>query len=312
MEMSNLIGCAWSTNTLATRNSQWKKYIQFCTSMSLQPVPAESLTLARYLVKLSSVCKYTTINNHLSAISVLHKFYGYEAGFRDSFLIKMVLSGIKSKYGTAVASKSILTVNQLRLMYSLLPKLEINETFWTAILFSFHTLLRKSNIVPSTNSTHTLCRSDITFILKGMVVSVGSAKNLRYKERKLNIPVFFVQDPSMCVVSKLLRHFVLYPAGNDSPLFFKRLHGRIVPVTYQDLLMFIKSCVARIGLNPADVGMHSLRRSGATYLHRIGVPLIDIKVIGDWRSLAVLQYLITTFDRKCEIESYLVSSLLNV
>lgn len=266
--------------------------------------------MARYLVKLSTSCKYTTINNHLSAVCVLHKFYGYEAGFCESFLIKMVLVGIKSKYGTAVVSKTALSLDQLRMMHNVLPKTELNEILWTAIMFSFHTLLRKSNIVPCPNTSHTLCRSDITFTSKGMVVVIGSSKNLKYKQRQLQIPVFFVSDPAFCVVSRLLKHFALYPADDDSPLFFKRVSGRVSPVSYNDLLTFIKSSVARIGLNPSDMGMYSLRRSGATYLHGIGVPLIDIKVIGDWMSLAVLQYLITTFDRKCDIESYFVSTLL--
>lgn len=160
-EMSELIGLAWSANTLATRNSQWRKYIEFCSSMSLQPVPAEPLTVARYLVKLSSSCKYNTINNYLSAICVLHRYYGYPAEFRDFFLIKMVLSGIKSRYGAAVTPKVSLSLNQLRLMYSLLPNTELNEILWTVLIFSFRTLLRKSNIVPCPNTTHTLRRSDI-------------------------------------------------------------------------------------------------------------------------------------------------------
>lgn len=82
-----------------------------------------------------------------------------------------------------------------------------------------------------------------------------------------------------------------------------------MPVTYRDLLHFIKECVARIALDPRNVELHLLRRSGATHLHSIGVPLVDIKFLGDWMSLAVLQYLVTTFDRKVQIENYFASML---
>lgn len=308
-EMSALVGMAWSTNTLATRNSQWRNYIEFCCTLGLSPVPAELLTVARYLVKLSTKCKYVTINNYLSAICVLHKFYGYQAEFRDCFLIKMIMSGIKSKYGAGVNPKMTLSVYDLRLMYSLLPPGEFQETCWAGIMFSFRTLLRKCNIVPSPNINHTLCRGDIKFTVTGMLVTVGSSKNLWYKERTLQIPIYYVQDPAFCVVTMLLKHFALFPAPSSSPLFLKRKGKKLVPVTYHELLEFIKVCVARIGMKPSDVGLHSLRRSGATYLHSIGVPLVDIKFLGDWKSLAVLQYLITTLDRKCQIESYFVSTL---
>lgn len=70
--------------------------------MGLSAVPADPMTVGRYLVKLSTRCKYVTINNYLSAMCVLHKFYGYQDEFRSCFLVKMILSGIKAKYGAEV------------------------------------------------------------------------------------------------------------------------------------------------------------------------------------------------------------------
>lgn len=148
-------------------------------------------------------------------------------------------------------------------------------------MFSFRTLLRKCNIVPSPNTDHTLSRADIKFTVSGMLVTVGSSKTLRYKERTLQIPIYYAKDPAFCVVSMLLKHFALFPAPGSSPLLMKRGSRGLVPVTYHDLLGFIKMCVGKIGLKPSEVGLHSLRRSGATYLHSIGIPLVDIKFLGD-------------------------------
>lgn len=74
------------------------------------------------------------------------------------------------------------------------------------------------------------------------------------------------------------------------------------PIMYHELLQFLKTAVTWIGLSAADVGLHSLRRSGAAFLHSIGVPLNDIQSAGDWSSMAVLLYLCTPFSRKCSIE----------
>lgn len=69
-EMSNLIGLAWAPNTLLTRNSQWRKFLTFSASLGVSPILADAIVVAWYLVKLSATCKYVTINNHLSAITM--------------------------------------------------------------------------------------------------------------------------------------------------------------------------------------------------------------------------------------------------
>lgn len=307
-EMSNLIGLAWSPNTLMTRNSQWRKFLNFCASLGVCPIPADALTVGRYLVRLSSNCKYVTVNNHLSAITILHKFHGFNVQFREFFVIRLILSGIKSKYGNETTPKRCLTLVELRAMYAILPKSELNETLWAIVMLSFRSLLRKCNLVPSSDPGHVLCRRDISFVSSGAIITVGSTKTLRYKERLLKIPLSWAKDSSVCVVSMLIKHFTMCPSSPNSPLFLKRVRGTLVPIQYPEVLSFIKNCVASIGLDPRQVGFHSLRRSGATYLHGLGVPLIDIKLLGDWKSLAVLQYLVTTWDRKCEIENLVVSS----
>ena len=90
-EVAEAVSYAWSSNTLATRNSQWKKFITFCANNGLQPVPADHRTVCRFLVWLARNAKFLTVNNYLSAICVLHKYYDFDVDYRDSFLIKLVL-----------------------------------------------------------------------------------------------------------------------------------------------------------------------------------------------------------------------------
>ena len=67
-DVSWLVCRAWSEGTLRTRDSQWKKFLDFCSSNDLVTVPASDRTVVRFLVFLSKSCKYSTINNYLSAV----------------------------------------------------------------------------------------------------------------------------------------------------------------------------------------------------------------------------------------------------
>lgn len=190
-EMSLVIASAWSSNTLRTRNSQWAKYLDYCSQMGLVPLPAECTTICRFLIVMSRTCKFSTINNYMSAINILHRFYGYEAYYRDQFLTKLVLAGLKQKLGTAVEQKLPLSIDQLYEIRKRLPLNELNLTYWTVIVFGFRTLLRKCNIVPDNArySEHVILRSDIDFYDDKLVINVRSSKTNRYKNRVFKSPL---------------------------------------------------------------------------------------------------------------------------
>ena len=296
---------AWAPNTQATRNSQWSKYLSFCADNGLIAIPAEAQTIARFLVFLSRSVKYGTINNYVSAINRLHNYYGHQINFRDFFMVKLVFMGIKRQLGDFIVQKIPLTPKHLLRMYGCLDVSNRNMlAMWCGIILSFRTLLRKSNIVPdSTNKdTHVLRRSSVLFCDEGMILKVNSTKTLQYIERVLEIPVNSIPGSPLCAVSLLKHHFSLFPGGPDSFLLYKHTPKGNIPITYGDLLSFLKDLVSRIGLDPKDVGLHSLRRSGVAFLHSLRIPLEDIKCIGDWKSLAILSYLVTPMDRKKSIE----------
>ena len=75
------------------------------------------------------------------------------------------------------------------------------------------------------------------------------------------------------------------------------------------MLGHIKDFAHRIGIPPDMVGCHSLCRSGAAYMHSLGIPLEDIMSIGDWSSLSVLDYLVTPRARRHDIQAKLAASL---
>lgn len=312
IELSHIIASAWADNTVATRKSQWTKYLKFCAERSLVALPADTQTVARFLTFLARTSKFSTVNNYLSAVIVLHKYHGFDASFRDTFYIQLALKGLRRILGDAHSQSIPLSPEQL---LSCRRNMDGTSLFakacWAAIVLCFRSLLRKANVLPTSSALdkNILRRSDIRFYTWGMMLTVKSTKKIQFKERQLEIPVFTLQNSLLCAVTLIREHWDEFPGAPDSPLFFKRTKQGIKPLTYNDVLGFLKDMVTGIGLDASRVGLHSLRRSGATFLCRIGVPLTDIKCIGDWRSLAVLEYLVTPIDRKLQIESSCVQQL---
>ena len=72
----------YANSTLNTRRSQWRTYVRFWSTYKLIPIPAKPTTVIRFLVHLSSYCKYSTIIYYLSAINVLHSHFGHNVTFQ--------------------------------------------------------------------------------------------------------------------------------------------------------------------------------------------------------------------------------------
>lgn len=281
---------SWADSTWATRNSQWKRFLSFCSEIAASPLPADVLTVCRFLVVLGQTCKFATVTNYVSAINGLHRYYGYEIDFRQYFIVKLILSGLRRILGGVSVPKDPLTPLQLRMIYMHLNHSDWDELCWLAIIFSFRTLLRKSNFLPDGPiNEHLVRRSDIEWEPNFLVVNVRSTKTLLKGERILKIPVAICSDYIFDVFTRLKYHVLAVPAEPSSLLFQKRDRiGKTTPLTYKDVLLFIKKSVTSIGLDPQNIGLHSLRRSGASFLHSIGVPLEDIRMAGDrWRSSCI-------------------------
>lgn len=309
-DIGRAITAAWSKNTIATRNSQWRSFLGFCNEHQLTALPASDLTVARFMLFKAKSVKFVTINNYLSAIVSLHRYYGFKAGFRESYFIKTVLEGLKSILGMEVNQKVALSVDDLLAMHNHVHSgWGKNRIMWYALVVSFKTMLRKSNLLPEkgAENNHLVVRRDVEKTEQGYNINVYSSKTLKYRKRVLKIPLVEALGSPLCGVNALAACLQREPAQSDSPIFmFKG-----TPIYYADVLKYLKTLVSMIGGNPEDVGLHSLRRSGALFLQSLGVPLEEIMYMGDWASLAVLDYLVTTFDRKVSIEKMVSQHLTN-
>lgn len=227
-------------------------------------MPASVITVARFLIHLGASCAYSTCNNYLSGIITLHKLMGHPSDFRDYFVIKLILKGLAKRLGTHVNQKIGLTPSDFKSIYAKLDFSDVNIlTQWTALMFAFRTLLGKSNIVQEKldDQGSVVDRSDVNFSSSGILLKFRKTKTIQSRDRVLEIPVSCVNNKCFDVVSMLSTHFYRTSQFIKGLLFYLHKKGVWRPLLYKELLSFLKRCVSSIGLNPEEVGLHSMRRS---------------------------------------------------
>lgn len=148
--------------------------MEFCASRDLISLPASTLTVARFITYLARTCKFSTINNYLSSVIVLHKYYGHPAEFRNTFYIQLVVRGLCRILGDTLCQSIPLSLEQLLACYNTINHGNTEElASWGAVTFGFHTLLRKSNVLPELlkqpNLPHITCRKGVLFFSLGNV-----------------------------------------------------------------------------------------------------------------------------------------------
>ena len=61
-------------------------------------------------------------------------------------------------------------------------------------------------------------------------------------------------------------------------------HDRLLPVSYATYLRWLRAAAVALGAGTLGISTHSLRRSGASEISRLGMPLQDLLLYGRWLS----------------------------
>ena len=252
--------------------------------------------MCRYVVYLSDSLRYTTIDNYVSGVISLNKYFGLDTShIRQDYAFIATMAGLRRILGDPAPVRVTLSLGNILTMYYSVDLLNCNQrAIWTCIVTSFRSLLRKSNLVPESAQKlqgHYLRREAVSFESWGVMLSVSSSKTIQYGQRTHQVPLVYAPGSPLCAASLLWRHFSEHPAPSSSPAFLLKRGDISVPLTYGVLLKELKRLIRGVGVDPHRAGVHSLRRAGAAFMHQVGIPLEDIRQTGDWASLAALLYL---------------------
>lgn len=207
-------------------------------------------------------------------------------------------------------ARILFTVHQLDTMYNRTVSTHHDQLCWLSVLICMRTLLRKCNVLPEKlQDPHIIKRKDVEIQHGMLIFKVHSSKTRHASDEPLRISIKEIANKKFCVYTRLLEHFSQTCVSQDSPLIMQPSRGTYAPLMYREVLQFLKKGAMSINIDPSRVGLHSLRRTGAMHLYSIGIPLNDIRLIGDWKSLAVLIYLSAPFQRLVQVEDQSAAAL---
>ena len=286
--------------------SQWKFYLNFCSDYGLDPLPAEIDTILLYIAFLAESKAYVSIINYLSAVWTLHKLNGIPHLDPSSFPITMTLRGIRRSLGDARKQARPVTVDELRLVFNSLDMENYEDVaFWLALVLCFRSLLRKSNVVEKELA---VLVSDVEMFNWGVILSIRRSKTIGFKERILLLPFNKLDGSIFCIyrVYCLLRSLVFFPSPYTQLISYVK-KGKLVRGSYTWLMRRLTSKSHELKMT--GLSTHSLRRGGASALGNAGFDLLQIKDLGDWASLAVLQYISRSMDARREMDRDMCAAL---
>ena len=236
--------------------------------------------------------------------------YGYDVCFANNNMVKFTLAGLRRMLGDAAPNRPTLHIQDLKAMYRCVNLMDIQErTMWACIVF--RSLLRKSNLVVShSTDCHVLRWSSLRFFPWGVLITISSTETIQFGQRTITLPITYAHGSPLCAVYWLQRHLLDVPSSDpNAPLFLVRRGQVNSPLSYATVLNYLKTLLRRVGKDEQRTGLHSLRRSGAAYMHSIGLTLEDIRQAGDWQSLAALIYLAKPLQGRIDSDKRVSSSL---
>lgn len=293
---------SWSSAATATG-----AYLAVCAYLGLDPVPPRGIpdtTLCAFITYLT-VKKYSfvAINNYLSmgprilSLRILSSWIS----IKDRPMVQLILSGAKRLLGTTSSGKLPITLPMLTDMLRALDDSILSKLLTAAALVAFWAGLRKSNITVKSYKLpgHCIKRQDITFAPSGRAsFTSNSSKNNQFRAYKhvVQLPLFQASDPaySLCP-SRALRILYADPlcAGlpGTAPAISYMRAGRVVPLTHDQLIRFVKTSLSRMGFDPSNYAGQSFRKGFGTLGHQAGLSDAAIQNIGDWHSSVFQRYI---------------------
>ena len=252
----------------AKGGGQWRSYLRFAKKYKIKQWPISEHTLCLYAQYLS----YTfhspkAVRNYLSGIRTLHILLKTQPPNLKDIEVRLTLRGLERLMKHEVKQAQPLTPEILQ---DILPYLDLSKrtdlAFWGVLIVGFFAMLRKSNLlsdsVASFNPLKQLTGNHVEFKQGLALLKITWAKNIQFRQRALDVPLFEIPDSPLCPV-RVLKALVNLQGKNKRPLFGR---GTKVLLTYTQFQKKLRTVLNRAGYRGEAFSSHSLRRGGLTGL----------------------------------------------
>lgn len=273
-------------STRRAYGSDFADFTQWCEGAGLCKLPAEPLTVARYLAALADRrLKASSIRRHCAAISYFHRMAGHPTPTL-AHGVSAVMKGIRRTIGTAPNRKAPVTAVAITEMTKGLPNDLPGMRDRALLLIGFAAALRRSELVAldvaDIERAHdgiriTLRRSKVDQAGEGYTIAIPRGSRLK--------PVQALEK--WLEAAKITEGAVFRSFQKGGRLQTKRLTGKSVAT-------IVKRHAAKAGLDPAIYSGHSLRTGFVTSALEHGVDVLRVMDITRHRDTKMLK----VYDRR--------------
>jgi len=309
---------SWSKN--ATAMKCFEKFDS--QSPNIHNWPLSEKSICEFVTWAVVVCKLkaATIKSYLAAISLAHKFKGWNSSACNGFLVKSLLKGAENLefyLDISRESRKALSLPILKILGHQLAVSDMTENdklvLWTAAVVAFFGSFRLGEILAKNernfNQSDILLWSDVKIKDDSILLHIKIPKNRIAKGEFVDI---FEFDKHNCCPVKALKKLYLSKGRNlnkNSPVFCfengKLLTPSLLTSTMRSLLH------PRIGAAAEQLSGHSFRAALPSALANNDVLASDeeIKLWGRWGSPSYKRYIKLEMKRRRAIFVKIVSSL---
>ncbi len=266
-------------------SSDWKHFAMWCDAHGLVALPAESKTVALYLVSMTETHQPATHARRLTAITHVHQAAGHAspASKRDPE-VGEAIKGLRRVLTTAPTVKRPLMTKDLHKVLSRIPPGLAGDRDRAILLIGYAGGLRRSELAAAQVK-------DIKWVQgEGIVLTLPRSKtDAEGKGRTLVITYGEIQNGTCPVVA--LRDWLNRANIKDGAVFRAvDRSGRVGQVALHSnaIGQIVKRAVVRAGYKADFYAGHSLRAGFATQAARNGVTVFDIMLQTGHRSVATV------------------------
>lgn len=282
-----------STNKVYS--SAQRIYLEFCTRLSLTPIPASESTLILFVTELAQTRAHSTIRTYLSGVRHLHVTQGHGNPLGGTLRLDLVLKGIhrikpSQKQARLPVTPSILA--KIKEVLDRSPGFE-STMLWAACCTGFFGFLRCGEFLlpdstPFDGSAH-MAVADVAVDSHQnptiVAIRIKQSKTDQYKE---GTTIYLGKTSTeICPVTAILHYLTVRPDG-QGPLF---VMSDLKPVTKRLFICKIREVLAKAGIDASGYKGHSFRIGAATTAAACGLNEGLIKALGRWSSCAYQVYI---------------------
>ena len=279
-------------------NSAQRRYLQFCDSYKLSPLPLSESSLCLFAAYLAyQGLKPQTINSYLAALRHLQVSAGLPTPNRADWpRLHYTLRGIQRSQPSAQRQRLPITATVMRNLlhtWSSAPTDHYkSRLMWAASCLAFFGFLRSGEF-----TLRSLAESPAILASDAAVDSrtEPSVVTIRLRRAKTDpfgrgVSIYLGKtETDICPVAAILNYLAVRPQG-EGPLF---VHRDGSPLLKQQFITGVRQALSAAGLDPSLYSGHSFRIGAATTAAAAGIPDHLIKTLGRWESSAYLLYVRT-------------------